>query len=76
MEDLRDAEKTVSEFARLIDRLRPDGNTSYAEERHDLLEGRHDSTSSHKSNKNSMGSRWRPRSLKKEWDETVEGIRK
>ncbi|KAI0102543.1 hypothetical protein GGR51DRAFT_286543 [Nemania sp. FL0031] len=74
MEDLRDAEKTVSEFARLIDRLRPDGKTSYTEERHDLLDGRHDSNGSHKSNKSSMSSRWRPRNLKREWDETVEGI--
>lgn len=77
MEDLRDAEKSVSEFARLIDNLRPDENTRHAWERPDHLNGRHDSHSSHdsqKSTKASISARWRSKNLKKEWDDTVEGI--
>ncbi|KAI1130643.1 hypothetical protein F5Y10DRAFT_262984 [Nemania abortiva] len=74
MEDLRDAEKTVSEFARLIDNLRPDEKTSHAEERYEIFDGRHDSISSHKSAKGSLSSRWRSKNLKRDWDETVEGI--
>ncbi|KAI1182125.1 hypothetical protein F5B17DRAFT_444502 [Nemania serpens] len=74
MEDLRDAERSVSEFARLIDNLRPDENTRHIWERPDLLSNRHNSHDSQKSTKTSMSARWRSKNPKKEWDETVEGI--
>ncbi len=75
MEDLRDAEKTVSEFATLIDNLRPADNTSHlGGDFPDLLTQRQNSTGSQKSGKGSIGSRWRPRTLKKDWGETTEGI--
>ncbi|GAW22521.1 hypothetical protein ANO14919_120580 [Xylariales sp. No.14919] len=71
MEDLRDAEKTVSELARLIDDLQPESKACC--EGH-LLTERHDSTGSQKGARGSIGSRWRPKNLKKDWDETTEGI--
>ncbi|KAI1421593.1 hypothetical protein F5Y12DRAFT_767109 [Xylaria sp. FL1777] len=75
MEDLRDAEKTVAEFATLIDDLRPADNASHhGGDVPDLLTQRHDSTGSQKSGKGSIGSRWRPKTLKKDWDETTEGV--
>ncbi|KAI0875564.1 hypothetical protein GGS24DRAFT_499647 [Hypoxylon argillaceum] len=76
MEDLRDAEKTVWEFTRLIDDLRPDGSESSVE---DLLqlemrtEG-NGANGSQRGTRNSVSSRWRNRSFKKGWDETVQGI--
>ncbi|KAJ2988346.1 hypothetical protein NUW58_g4025 [Xylaria curta] len=74
MEDLRDAERAVSEFCRLIDKLRPDNNSpSPTAERPDLLSKRNDSESSHKSTKSAISARWRSKSSKKEWDESVEG---
>ncbi|KAI0965846.1 hypothetical protein F4678DRAFT_476385 [Xylaria arbuscula] len=75
MEDLRDAEKTVSEFAALIDNLRPtDVTFHYGGEPSDPLAQRNNSTGSQKNGKGSIGSRWRPKTLKKDWDETTEGV--
>ncbi|KAK5630206.1 hypothetical protein RRF57_005921 [Xylaria bambusicola] len=76
MEDLRDAKETVSEFAALIDNLRPGADTSHRRlERPDVLVAmRQNSTGSQKSAKSSISSRWRPKTLKKDWDETTEGI--
>ncbi|KAI0814297.1 hypothetical protein GGR55DRAFT_634722 [Xylaria sp. FL0064] len=75
MEDLRDAEKTVSEFATLIDNLRPvDAISPYAGDLADPLAKRNNSTGSQKSVKGSIGSRWRPKTSKKGWDETTEGV--
>lgn len=75
MEDLRDARNTVVEFAVLIDHLRPDANTSHRREQTDgPATKRQNSTGSSKSGKGSISSRWRSKTLKKDWDETTEGI--
>ncbi|KAI0487149.1 hypothetical protein F4859DRAFT_510931 [Xylaria cf. heliscus] len=74
MEDLRDAQKTVSEFTKWIENLRPDTDTFNTGKRPELANTRNDSEGSQKSSKTSISSRWRPKNLKKEWDETMEGI--
>ncbi|TRX92513.1 hypothetical protein FHL15_006680 [Xylaria flabelliformis] len=74
MEDLRDAQKTVSEFAKWIENLQPGSTASHTGKRPELLNTRNDSDGSHKSTKTSISSLWRPKNLKKEWDETMEGI--
>ncbi|KAI0458253.1 hypothetical protein F5B21DRAFT_519447 [Xylaria acuta] len=73
MEDLRDAGKAVSEFTKWIENLQPDSNASHTGKRPELLNTRNDSDGSQKSTKPSISSRWLPKNLKKEWDETVEG---
>ncbi|KAJ3565835.1 hypothetical protein NPX13_g7352 [Xylaria arbuscula] len=76
MEDLRDARNTVSEFAALIDHLRPNADISrHRREQADVpVTRRQNSTGSSKSAKGSISSRWRSKTLKKDWDETTEGI--
>ncbi|KAI0439567.1 hypothetical protein F4803DRAFT_553952 [Xylaria telfairii] len=74
MEDLRDAQKTVSEFTKWIENLRPERSASPTAKRPGLLNTRSASDASQKSVKSSIGSLWRPKNLKKGWDETMEGI--
>ncbi|KAI0390506.1 hypothetical protein F5Y17DRAFT_444402 [Xylariaceae sp. FL0594] len=70
MEDLRDAEHTVSTFSKLIGRLRPDSTPLITRQASGLLARRQNSNSSQKST--SLSVRWK--SKKKEWDESIEGI--
>ncbi|KAI1174501.1 hypothetical protein F4777DRAFT_579934 [Nemania sp. FL0916] len=78
MADLRDAEKTVAEFARLIEHLRPvDENASHATHiaaGRPALAARNSSTGSQEGTKAAIRARWRSWNSKKDWDETVEGI--
>ncbi|KAI1757532.1 hypothetical protein F4782DRAFT_525344 [Xylaria castorea] len=74
MEDLRDAQKTVSDITTWIENLRPDSKTSHTGKLPELLITRNNSNSSQKGTKTSISSLWRPKNLKKEWDETMEGI--
>ncbi|KAI0598404.1 hypothetical protein F4775DRAFT_183189 [Biscogniauxia sp. FL1348] len=80
MEDLRDAEKTVSTFAALIDRLRPDKPAQAGAELSELeqqLAKRNDSNGSQKSSRSSKspkgGSKVHWRSRKNHWEESIEG---
>ncbi|KAI1505144.1 hypothetical protein F5X99DRAFT_369776 [Biscogniauxia marginata] len=79
MEDLRDAEKTVSTFAALIDRLRPDKPVQTGAEISELeaqLARRNNSNGSQKSSRSSKspkGGRVHWRSRKNHWEESIEG---